>query len=190
MAAQFKFVKFHENEPEDFWRSVLWTDETRVEMFAHSAQQTWRQSKAIKKDNNTKNICSPHFVKHKLMDTKNGTLNLLFFFVQRFEVVTSLKDFLVTNIMKLFWALWLQPSLQLINFLLAATSREVDHWIIWPAVVTGASSCGEMVFNTCRSNIFFLSSGNDFLWSRFSLLHTLIPNSTVTTFYTLNKQTD
>jgi len=39
MAAQLKFVKLHLNKPQDFWNNVLWTDQTKVEMFGHNAQQ-------------------------------------------------------------------------------------------------------------------------------------------------------
>lgn len=35
-----RFVKSHVNKTEDFWISVLWSDETKVEIFGHSAQNT------------------------------------------------------------------------------------------------------------------------------------------------------
>ena len=32
------------NKPQDFWNNVLWTDETKVQMFGHNAQQhVWRK---------------------------------------------------------------------------------------------------------------------------------------------------
>ena len=44
MAAQLRFVKLHLNKPQDFWNNVLWTDQTKVEMFGHNAQQhVWRK---------------------------------------------------------------------------------------------------------------------------------------------------
>jgi len=39
MAVQFRFVKLHQNKPQDFWNNVLWTDETKVKMFGYNAQQ-------------------------------------------------------------------------------------------------------------------------------------------------------
>ena len=43
MAAQLLFAKLHLNKPQDFWNNVLWTDQTKVEMFGHNAQQhVWR----------------------------------------------------------------------------------------------------------------------------------------------------
>ena len=34
-----RFAKLHLNKAQDFWNNVLWTDQTKVEMFAHNAQQ-------------------------------------------------------------------------------------------------------------------------------------------------------
>ena len=32
------------NQPQDFWNNVLWTDETKVEMFGHNARRhLWRK---------------------------------------------------------------------------------------------------------------------------------------------------
>ena len=39
MAAQLRFAKLHLNKPKDFWKNVLWTDQTKVEMFGHNAYQ-------------------------------------------------------------------------------------------------------------------------------------------------------
>jgi len=33
MAAQLRFAKLHLNKAQDFWNNVLWTDQTKVEMF-------------------------------------------------------------------------------------------------------------------------------------------------------------
>ena len=42
--AWFSFVMFHLNKPQDFWNNVLWTDQTKVEMFGLDAQQhVWRK---------------------------------------------------------------------------------------------------------------------------------------------------
>lgn len=37
MAAHLKFLKLNLNKPQDFWNYVLWTDETKMEMFSHEA---------------------------------------------------------------------------------------------------------------------------------------------------------
>lgn len=37
-AAQLRFPKLHLNKLKDVWNNVLWTDETRVEMFGHNAE--------------------------------------------------------------------------------------------------------------------------------------------------------
>ena len=43
----FWLVKSHLNKPQDLWNNVLWTDESKVEMFGHNAQQhVWRKSNA------------------------------------------------------------------------------------------------------------------------------------------------
>ena len=48
MAAQLRFAKLHLNKPQDFWNNVLWTDQTKVEMFGHNAQQhVWRKLNTI-----------------------------------------------------------------------------------------------------------------------------------------------
>jgi len=39
MSAHLRFVKFHLNKQNDTLSNVLWTDETRVEMFGHNVQQ-------------------------------------------------------------------------------------------------------------------------------------------------------
>ena len=45
MAAQLRFAWLHLNKPQDFWNNVLWTDETKVEISGHKAQQlVWRNS--------------------------------------------------------------------------------------------------------------------------------------------------
>ena len=42
--AETVFVKLHLNKPQDFWNNVLWTDQTKVELFGHNAQQhVWRK---------------------------------------------------------------------------------------------------------------------------------------------------
>ena len=33
MAAQLRFAKLHQKQPQTFWNNILWTDETKVEMF-------------------------------------------------------------------------------------------------------------------------------------------------------------
>lgn len=38
MVAYCRFTQFHLNYPQDFWNNVLQTDETKVEMFGHNAQ--------------------------------------------------------------------------------------------------------------------------------------------------------
>ena len=39
-----RFVKLRLNKLKDLWNNVLWTDETKVEMFGHNAQQhVWRK---------------------------------------------------------------------------------------------------------------------------------------------------
>ena len=44
MAAQLRFVKLHLNKAQDFWNNVLWTEQSKVEMFGHNAQQhVWRK---------------------------------------------------------------------------------------------------------------------------------------------------
>ena len=44
MAAQLRFAKLHLNKAQDFWINVLWTDQTKVEMFGPNAQQhVWRK---------------------------------------------------------------------------------------------------------------------------------------------------
>lgn len=86
---------------------------------------------------------------------------------------------------------------------LAAMSREVGHnpvnikhLIKCETVVTTASICLEMVLEslplTCFSIMLFLSSWDNFVFSflcsMFSVIHTTMPNSTVITFQTLNRQ--
>jgi len=39
MAAQLRFVKLHQDKPQDFCSNVLWTDETKVEMFGQNAHK-------------------------------------------------------------------------------------------------------------------------------------------------------
>ena len=39
-AAKLMFVKLHLNKPQDFLNNVLWTDVTKVEVFAHSKPTT------------------------------------------------------------------------------------------------------------------------------------------------------
>ena len=36
---ELRFAKLHLNKAQDFWNNVLWTDQTKVEMFGHNAQQ-------------------------------------------------------------------------------------------------------------------------------------------------------
>jgi len=44
MAAQLMFAKVHLNKPQDFWNNVLRTEQTKVEMVDHNAQQhVWRK---------------------------------------------------------------------------------------------------------------------------------------------------
>jgi len=38
MAARLRFANLHLNKSQDFWKNVLWTDETKVEIFGHNAQ--------------------------------------------------------------------------------------------------------------------------------------------------------
>lgn len=33
IAARLRFMKLHLNKSEDFWNNVLWTDETKVQLF-------------------------------------------------------------------------------------------------------------------------------------------------------------
>ena len=33
IAARLKFAKEHIDDPQDFWNNVLWTDESKVELF-------------------------------------------------------------------------------------------------------------------------------------------------------------
>ena len=35
MAAQLRFAKLHLIKPQDFWNNVLWTDQTKVEMYIY-----------------------------------------------------------------------------------------------------------------------------------------------------------
>ena len=43
MAAQLRFAKLHLDTPRYFWNNVLWTDQTKVEMFGHAQQHIWRK---------------------------------------------------------------------------------------------------------------------------------------------------
>ena len=44
LAQWLKFAKLHVDKPQDFWNNVLWTDETKVEISGHNAQQhIWRK---------------------------------------------------------------------------------------------------------------------------------------------------
>ena len=38
MAALLSFAKLHLEKPPDFWSNVLWTDDTKMEMFGHNAE--------------------------------------------------------------------------------------------------------------------------------------------------------
>lgn len=38
MAAQLNFAKLHLNKLQDLWNSILWTDESKMEVFVHYAQ--------------------------------------------------------------------------------------------------------------------------------------------------------
>jgi len=38
MAARLRFANLHLNNSQDFLNNVLWTDETKVEIFGHNAQ--------------------------------------------------------------------------------------------------------------------------------------------------------
>lgn len=45
VAAQLRFGKLHLNKQQDSWNNVLWTDETKVEMFTHYAlHHVWRKT--------------------------------------------------------------------------------------------------------------------------------------------------
>lgn len=44
LKAQLKFAADHMNKDKTFWRKVLWSDETKIELFGHNAQQyVWRR---------------------------------------------------------------------------------------------------------------------------------------------------
>ena len=43
--ARLTFAKKHLDDPQDFWRNVLWTDETKVELFGRcAAHYIWRKN--------------------------------------------------------------------------------------------------------------------------------------------------
>lgn len=45
MTAWFIFAKLHLNKTQDFWNNVVWTHETKVQMFDRSAQRhVWRKA--------------------------------------------------------------------------------------------------------------------------------------------------
>jgi len=43
MATRLWFARLYLNKPRDFWNKVLWTDETKLEMFGHNAQHHFRR---------------------------------------------------------------------------------------------------------------------------------------------------
>jgi len=43
MAAWLRFAKLNLNKPQDFRNNAVWTDETRIKMFGHNAQQHVRR---------------------------------------------------------------------------------------------------------------------------------------------------
>jgi len=49
--AQRKFAKQHLNKPQNCWNNVLWTDDTKVEMFGYNAHL-----KPSNKENQTQDI--------------------------------------------------------------------------------------------------------------------------------------
>uniref|UniRef100_A0A0E9XVT6 Uncharacterized protein n=1 Tax=Anguilla anguilla TaxID=7936 RepID=A0A0E9XVT6_ANGAN len=50
-----KFAGDHQGEDLAFWRSVLWSDETKIELFGHNDQRyVWRKTSEQFKGNATK----------------------------------------------------------------------------------------------------------------------------------------
>ena len=48
MALWLRFAKLHLDKPQDFWTNVLWTDETKVEMFGHNVQHhVWQKPNTV-----------------------------------------------------------------------------------------------------------------------------------------------
>src|SRR4029434_6471840 len=42
--ARLRYAKAHLNKPHSFWNKVLWTDETKIELFGHNKRRyAWRQ---------------------------------------------------------------------------------------------------------------------------------------------------
>ena len=52
--ARLRFAKKHIDEPQNFWNKVIWTDETKIELFGHNQQRyVWRKENEAFKEKNT-----------------------------------------------------------------------------------------------------------------------------------------
>uniref|UniRef100_A0A3B4TRY4 Transposase Tc1-like domain-containing protein n=1 Tax=Seriola dumerili TaxID=41447 RepID=A0A3B4TRY4_SERDU len=52
-AARFNFAKEHLDKPEAFWESILWTDESKVELFGHNQNRhVWRKANTANEEKN------------------------------------------------------------------------------------------------------------------------------------------
>ena len=51
--ARLDFAKMHVDKPQSFWENVLWTDETKLELFGKSHQPVYRRKNEAFKEKNT-----------------------------------------------------------------------------------------------------------------------------------------
>ncbi|KAI4886930.1 hypothetical protein NFI96_030441 [Prochilodus magdalenae] len=51
--SRLKFTNDHLNDPEEAWEKVMWSDETKIELFGiHSTRRVWRKKKDEYKPSN------------------------------------------------------------------------------------------------------------------------------------------
>ena len=52
-AARFNFAREHLDKPEAFWKSILWTDESKIELFGHNQNcHVWRKANTAFQEKN------------------------------------------------------------------------------------------------------------------------------------------
>ena len=53
-ASRFEFAKEHLNKPMDFWRKIIWSDESKFEMFSRRRKRIWRKKNEAFAEGKTK----------------------------------------------------------------------------------------------------------------------------------------
>ncbi len=47
-AARLEYAKEHVNKPNEFWNMIMWSDETKVELFGHNLHRNvWQEKKTF-----------------------------------------------------------------------------------------------------------------------------------------------